>query len=262
MVMHGIRANFVPAHATACLVATLLGNGLVLQCPEVLGDPLLQRYPSISAIGVLAPFGGFDADARGSVRQHHARLGLVAVLAAGARVFGEAHLHVFLLDGVRFFLGGVTHNNGHGGRMHAAFALRRRHALPPVPTAFAVQTVKCMFVFRPNFGEESAGLVAYHGPGPTLGKRVLFVELRLDGHQELGIVAAFGSADFNMTGRMCEWSFHDVQVKNVKQQGNSVATADGKNRCCSGTSRMGKGDQKMHGHGRARFAKRSGGSGR
>lgn len=72
VVVHGVRANFVPAHAASRLVPAFFGDRLVLQCTEVLGDALLQRCPRVSAVGVLAALGGFDADARGSVRQHHA----------------------------------------------------------------------------------------------------------------------------------------------------------------------------------------------
>ena len=80
--------------------------------------------------------------------------------------------------------------------------------LPAMATAFAVQTVECMFVFRPNFGEESAGLRAQNGPGPALRKGVFLVELGLDADEQFGVVSAFGRADFNMTG--CVLGFHDV----------------------------------------------------
>lgn len=68
VVVHGVRANLVPTHAAPRLVPAFFGNGLVLQRTEVLGHPLCQGDPGISAVGVLATLGGFDTDARGFVR--------------------------------------------------------------------------------------------------------------------------------------------------------------------------------------------------
>lgn len=132
------------------------------------------------------------------------------MLSTGARVFGKTHLHVFFVDGVGCFLGGVAHDHRHGGSVHAAFALGGWHALPTVPAAFAVQALECVFVFRPNFGEKSAGLRAENVPRPPLGQGIFFVELRLDADQRFGIVAAFGSANFDMTGWGYKLCFHDV----------------------------------------------------
>lgn len=70
--------------------------------------------------------------------------------------------------------------------------------MPPVSATFLVEFVESVFVFRPNFGEESAGLRAQNVPGPALRQGMLFVELRLDANEQFGVVSAFGSADFNV----------------------------------------------------------------
>ncbi len=261
VVMNRVGTNFVPAHAAAGFVPSFLGHNAILQFLKVLGDPLAQCNPRIAAVGVLAPFGRLDADARWLVRQHHAGLGLVAVLSARARVLGETHLNVFLVDFVGSYFGRIAHNHRYGGSVHAAFAFVGRHALPAVASAFLVELIEDVFVFRPNFGEESAGLRGQHAPLPALRQCVFFVELRLDGHQKFGVVAAFGSANFNVAGGMCEWSFHDVQLKMWTTKATAKPLPRRKKPRCSGTSRMGEGDQEVHGHSQARFAWRSGGGG-
>ena len=208
VVVHGVGANLVAPHAAARFVPALPGDRVVLHFPKVLGHALTQRSPSIAPVGVLATFGRLDADACRTVCQHHAGLGLVAMLPTGSRVLGKPHLNVFFVDFVGNGFGRVAHHHGNGGRMHAAFTLRGWHALPAVATAFLVELVKGMFVFRPNFGEESAGLRAQNGPGPALRKGVFLVELGLDADEQFGVVSAFGRADFNMTG--CVLGFHDV----------------------------------------------------
>lgn len=210
VVVHGVGANLVAPHAAARFVPALPGDRVVLHFPKVLGYALTQRSPSIAPVGVLATFGRLDADACRTVCQHHAGLGLVAMLPTGSRVLGKPHLNVFFVDFVGNGFGRVAHHHGNGGRMHAAFTLRGWHALPAVATAFLVELVKGMFVFRPNFGEESAGLRAQNGPGPALRKGVFLVELGLDADEQFGVVSAFGRADFNMTGWGCVLGFHDV----------------------------------------------------
>ena len=90
------------------------------------------------------------------------------MLSARARVLGKTHLDVFLIDFVGSRFGWIAHDHGDSGSMHAAFAFIGRHALPTVTAAFLVEFIECVFLFRPNFGEESARLNAQNNPFPAL----------------------------------------------------------------------------------------------
>lgn len=120
------------------------------------------------------------------------------MLSTWTRIFGEAHLDVFFVDFVSSSFCGITHNDRDGRSVYAAFAFVGRHTLPTVTATFLVELIECVFVFRPNFGEESARLGAQNSLRPALGQSVFFIELRLNANERFGVVSAFGSANLDM----------------------------------------------------------------
>lgn len=247
VVVHCVGSNLIAAHAAARFVSTLFRNRLILQLAEMRGDTFLQGNPCVATIGMLATFGRFHTDSGWSMRQHHAGLSFVSMLSSRTRIFGESHIHIFFQKSVRFLLRWIfmrsmktmgrrpichfvawscqrQEDDDRDGRcVNTPFSFGRRNALPSMATAFTIQMFECLFVFRPNFGEESTGLLVKNGPQPTLGLGVFFVKLSLQRYQQFGIVAPFGGANFNMTGRRKRRMFHDVnEVEHTDDHAPSV----------------------------------------
>lgn len=141
VVLRPVCANFVSPFAAASLFRALQVACRLRLAVAHLAQSGLKRVERLPPVGVLVSPVNLDADPRGFVGQHHARIGFVAVLPARPGVARESHLHFVALK--RHVLRRIRlhGNNRHGRGVHPAFALTRRYALPPVASAFGAQQI-------------------------------------------------------------------------------------------------------------------------
>lgn len=142
VILFAVRANLVATFPAAHLLCALGISCLALDPLSFLLQSFVEDIKSNSAVLVLATPIDLDRHASFPVRENHARVCLIAMLAAGSSVSGEPHVHVFARhrNSRRLLFAHDCHC--YRGSMHATAALVWRNTLPAVAAGLLTQPFK------------------------------------------------------------------------------------------------------------------------
>jgi hypothetical protein len=140
VILFTVGANLVATLTATHLLSTLGISRLALSPLSFLLQAFVEDVESDTAVLMLVATVNFDRYSGFPVREDHARIRLVAMLATRPGVSGEPHIHVSTsyLNACCLL---CTHNcHRYSGSMHAAAAFVGWYSLPAMPAGFLTQT--------------------------------------------------------------------------------------------------------------------------